>query len=148
MDTQSFDLKSGLFGLVAGAMLGGLVNVCVRAYERFKESQGIALARCGKKPRVKSRCSCLPRSFWQTDFKDIAAAVVSAGETSLARMLEILLSGVSTRNYARVLPEIANSVGISRSAVSRQFIKASEEQLKALCERRDPDRLYRWYPVR
>lgn len=51
-------------------------------------------------------------------------------------MLEILLSGVSTRNYAKVLPAMAESVGISRSAVSREFITASEEQLKALCERR------------
>ncbi len=53
-----------------------------------------------------------------------------------ARMLEILLRGVSTRNYARVLPEMAESVGISHSAVSREFIAASEAQLKALCERR------------
>jgi putative transposase len=53
-----------------------------------------------------------------------------------ARMLEILLSGVSTRNYAKVLPEMAESVGISRSAVSREFIAASEGQLQALCERR------------
>ena len=53
-----------------------------------------------------------------------------------ARMLEILLRGVSTRNYAKVLPEMAESVGVSRSAVSREFIAASEEQLKALCERR------------
>jgi len=53
-----------------------------------------------------------------------------------ARMLEILLRGVSTRNYAKVLPEMAESVGLSRSAVSREFIAASEEQLKALCERR------------
>jgi putative transposase len=53
-----------------------------------------------------------------------------------ARMLEILLRGVSTRNYAKVLPEMAESVGISRSAVSREFMAASEVQLKALCERR------------
>jgi putative transposase len=33
-----------------------------------------------------------------------------------ARMLEMLLSGVSTRNYAQVLPELAESVRISRSA--------------------------------
>jgi hypothetical protein len=30
-----------------------------------------------------------------------------------SRMLEILLRGVSTRNYAKVLPEMAESVGIS-----------------------------------
>jgi len=53
-----------------------------------------------------------------------------------ARMLEILLSGVSTRNYAKVLPEMAESVGVSRSAVSREFIAASAGQLQALCERR------------
>src|ERR1019366_10536945 len=53
-----------------------------------------------------------------------------------ARMLEIVLSGVSTRNYAKVLPEMAESVGISRSAVSREFIAASEDELKARCERR------------
>jgi transposase-like protein len=53
-----------------------------------------------------------------------------------ARMLEILLRGVSTRNYAKVLPEMAESVGVSRSAVSREFMAASEAQLKELCERR------------
>jgi hypothetical protein len=49
----------------------------------------------------------------------------------------ILLSGVSPRNYARVLPEMAEaeSVGISRSAASREFIAASEDEFKALCER-------------
>jgi putative transposase len=53
-----------------------------------------------------------------------------------ARMLEILLRGVSTRNYAKVLPEMAESVGLSRSAVSRELVAASEAQLKELCERR------------
>jgi putative transposase len=48
------------------------------------------------------------------------------------RMLEILLSGVSTRRYAQVLPEMAQSVGISKSAVSREVIAASEQQLKDL----------------
>jgi hypothetical protein len=48
------------------------------------------------------------------------------------RMLEILLSGVSIRNYARVLPEIAESVGISLSAASRESIAASEDEFKAL----------------
>jgi len=30
------------------------------------------------------------------------------------RMLEILLNGVSTRRYERVIPEIADTVGVSR----------------------------------
>ena len=65
-----------------------------------------------------------------------AYEALRANQRTGARMLEILLHGVSTRNYAKVLPEMAESVGISRSAVSREFIAASEEQLKALCERR------------
>jgi putative transposase len=51
------------------------------------------------------------------------------------RMLEILLRGVSTRQYRAVLPEMAETVGVSRSSVSREAIEASEEELKRLCER-------------
>jgi putative transposase len=49
---------------------------------------------------------------------------------------EILLSGVSTRKYERVVPEMATSCGISKSSVSRQFQAASAAKLQALCERR------------
>ncbi len=51
-------------------------------------------------------------------------------------MLEILLRGVSTRQYRKVLPEMAETVGVSRSSVSRQAVEASEEELRRLCERR------------
>jgi len=56
------------------------------------------------------------------------------------RMLEILMHGVSTRNYRQVLPEMADTVGVAKSSVSRQFIDASEEALKRLAERRFDDR--------
>ena len=56
------------------------------------------------------------------------------GPTS-QRMLEILLSGVSTRRYKKVLPAMAQSVGISKSSVSREAIAASEKQLKELLEK-------------
>jgi putative transposase len=52
------------------------------------------------------------------------------------RMLEILLRGVSTRQYQKVLPEMAETVGISKSSVSAEAMAASEEQLRQLCERR------------
>ena len=55
------------------------------------------------------------------------------------RMLEILLNGVSTRGYERVIPEMAETVGVSRSAVSREAIEASEAALKKLLERRFDD---------
>jgi hypothetical protein len=40
-------------------------------------------------------------------------------------MVEILLQGVSTRSYEKVLPEMADAVGVSKSAVSTKFIQAS-----------------------
>ena len=52
------------------------------------------------------------------------------------RMLEILLRGVSTRQYAAVLPQMAETAGVSKSSVSREVIEASEEELRSLCERR------------
>ena len=52
------------------------------------------------------------------------------------RLVDILMRGVSQRNYAHVLPEMAETVGVSKSAVSREFVQASAEELRALCERR------------
>ena len=51
------------------------------------------------------------------------------------RMLEILIAGVSTRRYEHVIPEMAETVGVSRSEVSRETIEAGERTLKALAER-------------
>ena len=56
------------------------------------------------------------------------------------RMLDILMRGVSTRNYAQVLPEMAETVGVSKSQVSRKFVEASEKSLKDLLERRFDDK--------
>jgi putative transposase len=52
-----------------------------------------------------------------------------------ARMSEILVSGVSTRKYARVLPAMAASAGISKSSVSRVVKGASEASLRQVMER-------------
>jgi transposase-like protein len=51
-------------------------------------------------------------------------------------MLSALMRGISTREYHEVLPTMAETVGVSRSAVSRHVIEASVEQLKQLQERR------------
>lgn len=56
-----------------------------------------------------------------------------------ARMLEILMRGVSTRNYKEVIPAMAESAGVSRSAVSRAAIEASEAEVEALLSRRFDD---------
>ncbi len=51
------------------------------------------------------------------------------------RMLEILIDGVSTRRYEGVLPEMAETVGVSKSQVSRETIEAGERLLKEMAER-------------
>lgn len=56
-----------------------------------------------------------------------------------ARMLDILLHGVSTRNYKQVIPAMAETAGVSRSAVSRAAIEASEAEVEALLSRRFDD---------
>jgi len=52
------------------------------------------------------------------------------------RMMGALLRGVSTRQYEEVLPEMAETVGVSRSSISRQAIEGSAAQLRQLRERR------------
>jgi putative transposase len=57
-------------------------------------------------------------------------------DATAQRMMGALLRGVSTREYAEVLPEMAETAGVSRSAVSRAAIEASEAEVEALLNRR------------
>ena len=63
------------------------------------------------------------------------AALQKSGPTA-ERMLGALLRGVSTREYKSVIPEMAATVGVKRSSISRHVIEASTEQLRQLRERR------------
>ena len=56
------------------------------------------------------------------------------------RMLDILMRGVANRNYRQILPEMAQTVGVSKSQVSREFIEVSEQSLKGLYECRFGDK--------
>ena len=53
-----------------------------------------------------------------------------------ARVLEILMHGVSTRNYKEVISKMAETVGVSKSAVSRRVVEASEAEVETLLSRR------------
>lgn len=67
----------------------------------------------------------------------IPAHEAMLGHSSLGRrILEILMNGISTRNYRKVLPQMAETVAVSKSNISREFIETSEQTLKELCERR------------
>jgi len=68
---------------------------------------------------------------------DLPAYEAMQNNSRLAkRMLEILMQGVSTRTYHKVLPEMAETVGVAKSSVSREFIEASDEALRQIAERR------------
>jgi len=69
-----------------------------------------------------------------------AYAALQNRESMQKRMLDIVRNGVSTRHYQPVIPEMAESVGISKSSVSRETIEASEAALKELLERRLDDK--------
>lgn len=56
-----------------------------------------------------------------------------------ANILNVLMKGVSTRNYKEILPDACECVGVSRSSVSRRFALASEEECRKLLERRFDD---------
>ena len=53
-------------------------------------------------------------------------------EAALRRMIR----NVSTRNYEAVVDTAAESFGVKKSSVSRNFVRASAAELKTLCERR------------
>jgi putative transposase len=62
------------------------------------------------------------------------AALASDGDLS-RRIADILVCNVSTRKYARVVHRCAHELGISKSAVSRQFVKQSAQALAQLMSR-------------
>ncbi|MCY2950509.1 MAG: IS256 family transposase [Planctomycetota bacterium] len=89
---------------------------------------------------LKERKLCVrrPRLRHRTDGEvDIPAYQSLRTRPRMAqRMMQIMIDGVSTRRYKDVIPRMAESVGISKSAVSRANIEAGEVLLKELAERR------------
>ena len=59
-----------------------------------------------------------------------------AGDSNLSRRIaDVLTCNVSTRKYARVMYRCADEMGVSRSAVSRHFVRDSAQALAKLMER-------------
>ena len=68
-----------------------------------------------------------------------AYAAMQDREGMSSRMMGILLEGVSTRRYQGVIPKMADTVGVSKSSVSRAMIQASEAEVEKLLQRRFDD---------
>ena len=62
------------------------------------------------------------------------AALAKDGDHS-RRIADILVCNVSTRKYARAVNRCADELGISKSAVSRQFVKQSAQAWADLMKR-------------
>lgn len=88
------------------------------------------------KPRLRHKGKHRGKS---TEVEIPAYAAMQTHSRIGGRMLDILMRGVSTRNYRDVLPEMAETVGVSKSTISRKSIEASEKALKELAERRFDD---------
>lgn len=101
-----------------------------------------------QKPRLRHRKSAKDGTASQPGEVEIPAyaAINAGGDRLAARMLEILIGGVSTRRYANVITEMAATVGVSKSQVSRTTIEAGAEVLKSLAEKtfRDIELLAVW----
>ncbi|MGH3883969.1 MAG: transposase [Pseudonocardiaceae bacterium] len=54
-------------------------------------------------------------------------------------VVRLMMKGVSTRHYEPVLREMADTAGVSKSQVSREWIEASSAKLEELQERRFED---------
>ena len=65
-----------------------------------------------------------------------AYEALRGSEQTGAEMFEALLKGLSTRNYGEVIPQMAESAGVSKSAVSREAAEAGARQLEELLGRR------------
>lgn len=84
------------------------------------------------KPRLRRRN---PPAGESAEVEIPADAAMRGDGRRAERMLEILLSGVSTRRYEEVLPERTGTVGVSKSQVSRATIEAGELLLEDLAKR-------------
>ena len=63
-------------------------------------------------------------------------ARLQAPEAMPEAVLRRMVRGVSTRDYANVIDLTRDGFGVKKSSVSRDFVRASAAQVKALAERR------------
>jgi transposase-like protein len=114
---------------VAGPRTPGKTSGDIRHYGSQRGSLQLADRKVRvKRPRLRHKT--------QGEVGIPAYEALRGNPASSQYMLGALMRGISTREYHEVLPQMAETAGVSRSAVSRQAVEASVEQLKQLQERR------------
>jgi len=68
-----------------------------------------------------------------------AFSAMNSSEQMGKRIFDTLMCNVSTRDYENVITEMAETVGVSKSNISREFIGASTRELESLMNRRFDD---------
>jgi putative transposase len=114
---------------VAGAQTPGKVSGEIR----WHGSQNGRVVLADRQLRVKRPRL---RHKQEGEVKVPAYEALQENSATAQRMMGALLRGVSTRQYEEVLPAMAETVGVSRSSVSRQAMEGGAEQLRQLRERR------------
>ena len=85
-----------------------------------------------EKPRLRKK---RPRDGEPGEVEIPAYAALQADGRLADRMLELVLHGVSAREYETVLPAMADQAGVSKSEVSRETIESGTRVLRELSER-------------
>ncbi len=114
---------------------------CGPRYERRAERQ---LTRHGRQPGVVTLAGQkLPiarprirRTDGQGELKLETYDLLQRDEAMPEACLRRMVRGVSTRDYERVVDVAAEGFGVKRSSVSRGFVKATAQEIRALAERR------------
>jgi transposase-like protein len=68
-----------------------------------------------------------------------AFSAINSSDHMGERILDTLMRNVSVRNYGHIITEMAETVGVSKSNISREFIEASAKELESLMSRRFDD---------
>lgn len=125
--------------LVKALLESEVLELCGEKYERSKNragvrwgsEPGVATIRGAKetieKPRIRSKDGEVQLETYKS---------ISSGDALSDRMLTALASGVSTRNYVRLLEHAVNPKGTSKSSVSRRTIAASKPLVDEFLKRR------------
>ncbi len=80
-----------------------------------------------RRPRLRDRSGEVAIPAYECLKRDPAAGT---------RLRRLVMAGVSTRNYAGVIGPMADTVGVTRSGVSRRLVEAAQAAMASLAERK------------
>ena len=104
-----------------------------RTHTRYGHQRGTATL-AGQKIAISVRAACARTDGGEVSLETYAR--LQAPEAMPETVLRRVVRGVSTRDYADVIDLTQDGFGVRKSSISRDFVRASAAQVKALAERR------------